>query len=163
MGPALLALARESFAVGHRSRAGLLAEMATAPPIDAGVWGTGRLGVWSGGVGAVLTSPARGGVAGAERSPTGRLDAAILAGALERLFGLDRDALTAGGRIGYTKDAEEALALVDRGEASAAFLLDPTPIEAVLAVAEAGEVMPQKSTYFHPKAPTGLVFNALEP
>ena len=43
-----------------------------------------------------------------------------------------------------------------------AFLLDPTPISAVLRVADAGGVMPQKSTYFHPKAPTGLLFNPLE-
>nr|MBA2556361.1 DUF1015 family protein [Chloroflexota bacterium] len=42
---------------------------------------------------------------------------------------------------------------------AAAFLLPPTPIQAVLDVAAAGEVMPQKSTYFQPKAATGLLFN----
>jgi uncharacterized protein (DUF1015 family) len=37
-----------------------------------------------------------------------------------------------------------------------------TPVEQVREVAEAGESMPPKSTYFHPKVPTGLVFNLLE-
>jgi len=38
-----------------------------------------------------------------------------------------------------------------------AFLMNPTKIEEVIAVAESGEVMPQKSTFFYPKIPTGLV------
>ena len=46
-----------------------------------------------------------------------------------------------------------------RARPTPAFLLDPTPVEAVLAVAEAGELMPQKSTYFAPKPATGLVFD----
>ena len=54
------------------------------------------------------------------------------------------------------------MALVDDGKAASAFLLDPTPVAAVTQVAAAGEVMPQKSTYFHPKAPTGLLFAPLE-
>ena len=37
----------------------------------------------------------------------------------------------------------------------------PTPVEQVRAVAEAGETMPPKSTYFFPKLPTGIVFNPL--
>jgi uncharacterized protein (DUF1015 family) len=37
-----------------------------------------------------------------------------------------------------------------------------TPVEQVHAVAEAGEQMPPKSTYFYPKVPTGLVLNPLE-
>ena len=44
----------------------------------------------------------------------------------------------------------------------AGFFLRPTPVEQVQAVAEAGESMPPKSTYFFPKIPTGLVFNLLE-
>jgi uncharacterized protein (DUF1015 family) len=51
--------------------------------------------------------------------------------------------------------------LVDGGMADAAFLLRATPIEDVLGVAAAGEHMPAKSTYFHPKAATGVVFNPL--
>ena len=37
----------------------------------------------------------------------------------------------------------------------------PTPIEQVEAVAEAGETMPPKSTYFYPKLLSGLLFNPL--
>ena len=51
--------------------------------------------------------------------------------------------------------------LVQSAEYDAAFLMAPTPIERVQAVASAGESMPPKSTYFFPKVPTGLVFNPL--
>jgi uncharacterized protein (DUF1015 family) len=46
--------------------------------------------------------------------------------------------------------------------ADAAFLLEPTPVAAIEAVAREGDVMPQKSTYFYPKALTGLVINPHE-
>jgi uncharacterized protein (DUF1015 family) len=61
--------------------------------------------------------------------------------------------------LGYTADAEEAVAAVDAGRAQAAFLLRPTRIEDVFAVARRGEVMPQKSTYFYPKLLSGLLFH----
>ena len=48
------------------------------------------------------------------------------------------------------------------GEYEIAFLLRPTPVEQVKAVAEAGETMPPKSTYFFPKILTGLLFNPFE-
>ena len=57
----------------------------------------------------------------------------------------------------YTADAGEALAAVRTGGASAAVLLNPTRVEQVFAVADAGDVMPPKSTYFAPKVPSGLV------
>ena len=41
------------------------------------------------------------------------------------------------------------------------FFLRPTPVEQVRAVADAGETMPPKSTYFFPKLLTGIVFNPL--
>ncbi len=62
----------------------------------------------------------------------------------------------------YTKEPAEAVRLVESAERDACFLLDPTPAERILEVAEQGAVMPQKSTYFHPKAPTGLLFHLLE-
>ena len=54
--------------------------------------------------------------------------------------------------------------LVDAREddADAAFLLEPTPVASILAVSLDGDVMPQKSTYFYPKALTGLVLNPHE-
>ena len=59
----------------------------------------------------------------------------------------------------YTADAHEALESVrpGAGGASAAVLLNPTRVEQVFAVADAGEVMPPKSTYFVPKVPAGVV------
>ena len=64
--------------------------------------------------------------------------------------------------VTYTPRREEAVALVDRGEAEAAFLLRPTRIEDVWAVARRGETMPQKSTYFFPKLTSGLLFHPLD-
>ena len=61
----------------------------------------------------------------------------------------------------YTARADEAVALVDNGEAAAAFLLRPPTIEQVRAVTEAGRTMPQKSTYFYPKLFSGLLFHEL--
>jgi uncharacterized protein (DUF1015 family) len=51
--------------------------------------------------------------------------------------------------------------MIESAAYDAAFLMAPTPVERVQAVAEAGESMPPKSTYFFPKVPTGLLFNAL--
>ena len=92
------------------------------------------------------------------------LDVTRLGAALQSLAGIDAAAVTAGERIGYTKAAAEAARAVASGSegADVAFLLEPTPVSAVLAVAHAGEAMPQKSTYFYPKALTGLVFNPHE-
>jgi uncharacterized protein (DUF1015 family) len=50
---------------------------------------------------------------------------------------------------------------VRRGEYQVALFLNPTRPEQVIAVAEAGERMPEKSTFFYPKPPTGLVVRTL--
>lgn len=92
------------------------------------------------------------------------LDVSMLGAALDSLCGIDAGAVAAGQRIRYLKSAAEAAALVGSGAdgADAAFLLEPTPVASILAVARDGDVMPQKSTYFYPKALTGLVFNPHE-
>jgi uncharacterized protein (DUF1015 family) len=59
--------------------------------------------------------------------------------------------------VSYTPAREAAVAAVDRGEAEAAFLLRPTPLDAVFERARRGEVMPQKTTYFFPKLTSGLL------
>jgi len=64
--------------------------------------------------------------------------------------------------VTYTPQREDAIATVDRGDAEAAFLLRPTRIEDVWAVARRGETMPQKSTYFFPKLTSGLLFHPLD-
>jgi uncharacterized protein (DUF1015 family) len=63
--------------------------------------------------------------------------------------------------ISYTPDVDEALRRVYEGEAAVAYLMRPTRIEDVFRVARAGEVMPQKSTYFFPKLVSGLLFHPL--
>jgi uncharacterized protein (DUF1015 family) len=77
--------------------------------------------------------------------------------------GLDTEAIEplVRGGVRYTPSAEEAIAAVDAGDAGGAFLLRPPTIEQVQAKAERGEVMPQKSTYFYPKLPSGLLFHPL--
>lgn len=63
--------------------------------------------------------------------------------------------------VRYVPDAKEALGMVRHGGAAAAVLLNPTKVEQVFAVADAGDVMPPKSTYFIPKVPSGLVLRPL--
>jgi uncharacterized protein (DUF1015 family) len=70
------------------------------------------------------------------------------------------DALAPRG-VTYTPRRDEAVAAVDRGEAQAAFLLRPTPLDAVFETARRGDVMPQKSTYFFPKLTSGLLLYPL--
>ena len=64
--------------------------------------------------------------------------------------------------ISYTADWDEAVRAVDSGDAEVAVLMRPTRIEDVFAVAQRGETMPQKSTYFYPKLVCGLLFLPLE-
>jgi len=85
------------------------------------------------------------------------LEALILRGPLA----MSEDDIAAKRGLSYCSDFEEAVARVDRGEADAGFFLRPTPVEQVRAVADAGETMPPKSTYFFPKLLTGIVFNPL--
>jgi uncharacterized protein (DUF1015 family) len=61
--------------------------------------------------------------------------------------------------VSYTAYADQAVAAVDRGDAAAAFLLQPVSVEQVARFAHAGEVMPQKSTFFYPKLTSGLLFH----
>ena len=128
--------------------------------------GRGRFGLWTRGRGAVLTARR---AAFAADLPTGgaavrSLDVTLLGIALERLCGVTPEDVASGERLEYTHDASEAISAVDAatGGADAAFLLEPTPVRSVIAVAADGDVMPQKSTFFYPKALTGLVINPHE-
>jgi len=92
-----------------------------------------------------------------------RLDVAILHKAiLEKILGIDEETLARGTHVEYTHTAEEAVALMDEGKGQITFLLNPTQVEDVLAVADAGEPMPQKSTDFYPKLLSGLVAMKME-
>ena len=63
--------------------------------------------------------------------------------------------------VSYTAYADEAIAAVDRGDATAAFLLEPVTFEQIARFTAAGEVMPQKSTFFYPKLTSGLLFHPI--
>jgi uncharacterized protein (DUF1015 family) len=94
--------------------------------------------------------------------PYRQLDTAVLeALILKGTLGMTDDAIDHLDGLGYARDHDHALGLVESGEFDAAFFMAPTPIERVRAVAAAGESMPPKSTYFFPKVPTGLLFNLL--
>lgn len=91
-----------------------------------------------------------------------RLDVTVLHTLLlEQVLGIDKENMARQQNLRYTRSAEEAIASVRKGESAAAFLLNPTRIEEIRAVAIAGDKMPQKSTYFYPKLKTGLVMNRL--
>jgi uncharacterized protein (DUF1015 family) len=80
----------------------------------------------------------------------------------QRLFDIDWRSFNSGEHIRYITDEREAVDVVKRGEAQVAFLLNPTGVEQLQAVARAGLTMPQKSTYFFPKVPAGLVMYDLD-
>jgi uncharacterized protein (DUF1015 family) len=63
--------------------------------------------------------------------------------------------------VGGIRGTKELVKLVDSGEHRLAFSLFPTSIEQLLKVADAGEVMPPKSTWFEPKLRDGMVVNLL--
>jgi uncharacterized protein (DUF1015 family) len=62
-----------------------------------------------------------------------------------------------GAALRYSADPGAVFDALARGGAAAAVLVRPTPVEQVLAVADARGAMPPKSTYFIPKVPSGLV------
>lgn len=91
---------------------------------------------------------------------------ALDAAALEELIlkgpvALTADDIAAKRGLSYCSDFDETLRRLHAGEADAAFFLRPTPVAQVRAVADEGETMPPKSTYFFPKLLTGIVFNPL--
>jgi uncharacterized protein (DUF1015 family) len=91
------------------------------------------------------------------------LDVTVLHGViLGPLLAIDAEALANQSFLTYTHDTAEALGRVERGEIQAAFFMNATKVEQVLAACEAGSVLPQKSTYFLPKLATGLVMYSLE-
>ena len=78
---------------------------------------------------------------------------------LERLLGLSGGSEEV--TLAYSYDGLDAVSRVLDQEYQLAFLLSPVKIEVVKAIADAGDRMPRKSTYFYPKLPAGLVFYRL--
>ena len=104
------------------------------------------------------TSPASSG------SPIGDLDVTVLS---EKVLGplLGITDLRNDNRIDFVggiRGLEELERLVDSGEMAAAFALYPVSMEQLLKIADAGEIMPPKTTWFEPKLRSGLFVHGLE-
>jgi uncharacterized protein (DUF1015 family) len=80
---------------------------------------------------------------------------------IEGVFGLDETAVREGA-IAYPKSAAQTARDLRAGRGAVALYLNPLRADDVFRVTAAGEVLPQKSTFFTPKLPTGLVFRSLE-
>jgi uncharacterized protein (DUF1015 family) len=81
---------------------------------------------------------------------------------LDKLLGLDQATITRLGNVHYIREADEAVNLVESGEADIAFLIKPITLDQLRDVSLSGEVMPQKSTDFYPKLLSGLAIYALD-
>lgn len=93
-----------------------------------------------------------------------QLDVAVLNYLVfDKILGLDAKAQDDPETCQYSSKIPEVLQLLSRKEANLAFVLNPTRIEQVQAVASAGLIMPRKSTYFYPKVMTGLILNLIDP
>ena len=125
-------------------------------------------------IGGVIPSPAGGGGRGGgyytvdidqsgAPDPVSRLDVSVLHEAiLQRGLGLTASELDQERYLSYSRDVDVVFQRVESGAAQAAFLLRAPAVSDVVEVARAGQVMPQKSTYFYPKPASGIVFNPLD-
>lgn len=99
-----------------------------------------------------------------ENDPVARLDVAVLQdNILAPLLGITDPRLDK--RIDFVGGIRGMQGLekrVDSGECKVAFACYPTSIEHLMAIADAGEVMPPKSTWFEPKLRSGLVIHSLD-
>lgn len=81
---------------------------------------------------------------------------------LEPILHIDAEVLAGGQAVTYTHHFDELLDAVSIGSASCGFVLPAPTLQDVIDTADAGSFMPQKSTYFVPKLPTGLVLHGLD-
>lgn len=84
---------------------------------------------------------------------------------LEKLLGINEERLAKGENLQYVKDApnavDQSISEVDTGRKQAAFFMNPVKMQQLKMITDAGERMPQKSTYFYPKIYTGLTIQKL--
>ncbi|MFC1987750.1 DUF1015 domain-containing protein [Chloroflexota bacterium] len=89
-----------------------------------------------------------------------RLDVSIIDHViLEKLLGMSIDKENP--TLAYSYDKQDAVKRVLVQEYQLALLVNPVKAEVIKAIADAGDKMPRKSTYFYPKLPAGLIFNRL--
>ena len=88
-----------------------------------------------------------------------KLDVSVLHVAiLGSLLGIGEQQLAEQTNLEYVSHHADAVKLADAKQYQCAVLMNATPIEQVKEVVEAGDILPQKSTHFHPKLMEGLVF-----
>lgn len=96
--------------------------------------------------------------------PVDSLDVALLQKhVLGPLFGVE-DPRTAANIdfVGGIRGLSELTRLVDSGDYAVAFAMYPTTLDQLMAIADAGEIMPPKSTWFEPKLRDGLLVHSLD-
>lgn len=127
----------------------------------------GAFGIWGQGLdapyGVKLTQLSAAHVSSEHSNAYQELDVAILQSlVLEKALGISAEDIAAGKHLTFFKDTVDAFAHLESGEYQLGFFMNATPLDQVQQVAFAGERMPQKTTFFYPKLPTGLVFHELE-
>ncbi len=96
-------------------------------------------------------------------TPVKRLDVTLLHDyVLTQTLGISKESQEKKLNLNYTIDRHEVDDAVQSGKGQLGFILNSTKVEQVKEVADAGAVMPQKSTYFYPKLLSGLLLNGLE-
>jgi uncharacterized protein (DUF1015 family) len=133
-----------------------LAAPASAGTFGFGVYAGGRFGYLEGPVAATEI---------AELPPSiAALDVGLLHETVLRpLLGIGPAELAAGDRIAYARDPAEVEARVRAGDFNLGIFIRPPTLAQIQAVADAGENMPQKSTYFWPKPASGLIMALQQP
>jgi uncharacterized protein (DUF1015 family) len=63
--------------------------------------------------------------------------------------------------VGGARGAAELERLVDSGRAAVAFSMHPVDVDDLMAIADAGGIMPPKSTWFEPKLRDGLLSHVI--
>jgi uncharacterized protein (DUF1015 family) len=133
----------------------VLPEAAAVHPDRSGTFGMYLAGQWY----RLVIQPER-----IPNDPVNRLDVSLLAdNLLAPLLGIEdprRDKRI--DFVGGIRGLVELEKRVDSGEMSVAFSLYPTRMDDLMAVADAGEVMPPKSTWFEPKLADGLVSHMID-
>ncbi len=81
---------------------------------------------------------------------------------LEHVLDITPAEIEEGKYLSYHRHEEEVFQKVRNGDAQLGFVMNPTDVQEVLDVAGQGEKMPQKSTDFYPKIPSGLVFSRID-
>jgi len=81
---------------------------------------------------------------------------------LKGFFNIQEEDLALQKNITYEKDFKEIINMVNKGKNKIGFILNATTVDQIKDVVKIGETMPQKSTYFYPKIPSGVVIYSFD-